>query len=209
MKTQLLTAALAVAAALAAPLSAQAHASFETPEVAAGKTAKIVLRVPHGCDGQATLTVAIALPEGLYAAKPMPKADWTLATETGAYATPYDNHGKVMTEGVRKITWTGELPDAWYDEFAFRAAVGPELAPGTELVVPVTQTCANGQVAWTEVAVPGQPEPRYPAPGLTVTAAPAEAGHDHAAMALAAPAAPAAHDHAAPGHDHGAAPAKP
>lgn len=103
----------------------------------------------------------------------------------------------------------------WYDEFAFRAAVGPELAPGTELVVPVTQTCANGQVAWTEVAVPGQPEPRYPAPRLTVTAAPAEAGHDHAAMAPAAsaspaaPAAPAAHDHAAPAHDHGAAPAKP
>lgn len=70
-------------------------------------------------------------------------------------ATPYDNHGKVMTEGIRRITGTGELPDAWYDEFAFRAAVGPELVPGTELVVPVTQTCANGQVASTEVAVPG------------------------------------------------------
>ena len=53
-------------------------------KIMAGKTAKIVLRVPHGCDGQATLTVAIELPEGLYAAKPMPKADWTLATETGA-----------------------------------------------------------------------------------------------------------------------------
>ena len=120
------------------------------------------------------------------------------------------------------LAWPGAMPVSatnpsagpaplavWYDKFAFRAAVSPELAPGTELVVPVTQTCANGQVASTEVTVPGQPEPRYPAPRLTVTAAPAEAGHDHAAMVPAAPAVPAAHDQAAPAHDHGAAPAKP
>ena len=105
--------------------SAIAHSTLEQTEVAAGTTTKITLRVPHGCDGQATHTVELTMPDGFYAAKPMPKADWTLETETADYATPYEMHGHTMTQGVQKVTWSGgNLEDGWDDEVTVRGPVG-------------------------------------------------------------------------------------
>jgi periplasmic copper chaperone A len=157
---------------------AAAHVSLEQTEAAAGSTTKITLRVPHGCAGEATNAVRIDLPEGVYAAKPMPKAGWTLETVTGSYATPFDNHGTETTEGVRQIVWSdGNLEDAWYDEFTFRATIGPDVAPGTTLFFPAVQTCASGTADWTDTSeshdVPN------PAPKLKVVAAVASY-EDHA-----------------------------
>lgn len=165
MKTTILA---ALAVCLAMP--ALAHATFETPEAAAGTTYKAVLRVPHGCDGQATQKLAVDIPEGVFAVKPMPKAGWTLETVTGDYAKAYDNHGKEVTSGVRQIIWTGELPDEFYDEFVFRGTIAPDLAPGTVLYFPATQTCADGSVSWVEIPQKGGEKPAHPAPGVTVSA---------------------------------------
>jgi uncharacterized protein YcnI len=160
----LLAAALAVGAASAA----QAHVTLETGEAPVGATYKAVLRVPHGCEGEATLRVRVRIPEGVIAVKPMPKADWTLETVTGAYAQPYDYFGTPMTEGVTEIVWTGELPDAWYDEFVFRGMLASGLEAGTELYFPVVQECANGAERWIEIPAAGQdPDSlEYPAPGV-------------------------------------------
>ena len=64
----------AITAFLFSTLSVQAHATLEQKEATIGKTTKITLRVPHGCDGEATHTVRFEIPEGFYAVKPMPKA---------------------------------------------------------------------------------------------------------------------------------------
>ena len=87
--------------------SALAHATLAEKEAQAGKPTKITLRVPHGCQGEATIKVRLTLPDGFYAAKPMPKAGWELQTQTGPYATPYNNHGREMTEGLREVIWSG------------------------------------------------------------------------------------------------------
>ena len=114
---------------------AGAHVTLEQAEAAAGVTTKITLRIPHGCEGQATQAVTLQVPDGFYAAKPMPKAGWVLETVTGPYAAPYDNHGTAMTEGVRQIVWSqGNLDDAWYDEFTLRGTVGPDVAPRNGVV---------------------------------------------------------------------------
>jgi copper(I)-binding protein/uncharacterized protein YcnI len=158
--------------------AAGAHVTLEQAEAAAGATTKITLRIPHGCDGQATHTVTLQVPDGFYAAKPMPKAGWVLETVTGPYATPYDNHGTAMTEGVRKIIWSqGHLDDAWYDEFTLRGTVGPDVVPGTVLYFPAVQTCATATAEWTDIS--GSAGPETPAPGLTVVAGPAASGHGH------------------------------
>ncbi|MBY6155239.1 DUF1775 domain-containing protein [Vannielia litorea] len=180
--------------------AAQAHATLEQKEAAVGATTKITLRVPHGCAGEATHTVRIEIPEGVYAVKPMPKAGWELSTEIGAYELPYDNHGTEMTEGVRAVIWSGgNLEDGWYDEFTLRGAVGKQFVGGEVLYFPAVQTCANGVADWTNTT--GSHDVPNPAPKLTLVAGDggehAHAGHGMAekvtlgALEITAPAAAA------------------
>ncbi len=173
MKTLAFTAALLLAAG-----PAFAHATLEQKEVRAGSTTKITLRVPHGCKGEATHTVHLTLPDGFYAAKPMPKAGWDLSTATGTYATPYNNHGTEMTEGLREVTWSGgNLEDGWYDEFTVRGTFGADIAPGTVMYFPAVQTCASGTADWTDTS--GSHDLPNPAPKVTVVAAEMDHGHGH------------------------------
>lgn len=47
------------------------------------------------------------------------------------YAQPYDNHGTQLTECVKEVVWKdGNLPNEWYDEFAFRGTFAGILEPG-------------------------------------------------------------------------------
>jgi len=184
----ILKTALSAVGLLAFAGTASAHATLEQSEARIGASAKVTLRVPHGCAGEATHTVRLLIPDGFYGVKPMPKAGWTLATVVGPYASPYDNHGTVMTEGVREVVWSGgHLEDAWYDEFVVRGTFGANLSPGTAWF-PAMQLCANGVADWTDTSgVRGVPNP---APKLTLVAAPAAHGHgaadaghgDHGAM---------------------------
>lgn len=209
MKTTILAAA--AASLLAGP--ALAHISLDEGEAAAGATTKVVLRIGHGCDGKATTGLRVTLPDGFYNAKPMPKAGWTLETETGDYARPFDNHGTEMTKGLREIRWSGgDLPDAYYDEFVLRGTVGPEVVPGAVLYFPTVQECGKDKTAWIDVT--GGDAAEHPAPGLTVTAASADAGHGGHHMAgmnhEMAGHDMAGHDMAGMdmGHDAGAAPVR-
>ena len=148
---------------------ASAHVTLETGEAAAGSTYKAVLRVPHGCDGSATVKVTVKIPEGVIAVKPMPHPGWKLDTVKGKYAKAYDYWGSKLDEGVTEVTWSGgNLPDAWYDEFVFRGMIAAELPPG-DLYFPVVQECEKGVERWIEIPEAGKPEPETPAPGLKIT----------------------------------------
>lgn len=176
---QFLTKRLA-AAALALPLlgvSASAHVTLEVREAKAGSPYKAVLKVPHGCDGTATLKVKAQIPEGLIAVKPMPKAGWQLETVKGAYAKTYPYyHGVKLSEGVKEITWTGKLADEHYDEFVFSGFLAAEL-PAGRLYIPVIQECEKGEARWADIPAAGQDAHalKFPAPGLTVLAKAASA----------------------------------
>jgi uncharacterized protein YcnI len=171
------------AAALALPLfatDALAHATFAESEVVQGETARLTLRVPHGCGDEATLRVRIQIPEGLIAAQPMVKAGWTLETVTGPYQNTYELYGNTVTEGVREIIWSGELPSDYYDEFVFRARVTERLPVDQMLYIPAIQECANGTERWIEVPAAGQDshDLEEPAPGVLIVPAKAD-GHSH------------------------------
>jgi uncharacterized protein YcnI/copper(I)-binding protein len=173
----------AILFAALAPEMALAHATFENATATQNSTHKAVLKVPHGCDGQATLTVRITVPEGIIAVKPMPKAGWTLATTKGDYAKTYKLYGKDVTSGVKEIVWSGgSLPDDQYDEFTFVGRITDQLPAGETVFVPVVQECASAKASWTEIPVKGQDphDLKMPAPGLKIVAkAAASAGHDH------------------------------
>lgn len=173
MKLSLMTAAVLAMIAT----GALAHATFETGEAQQGAGYKAVLRVPHGCNGEATLKVRVQIPEGVIAVKPMPKAGWTLETVKGPYEKEYDYFGSKLKEGVKEVVWTGELLDAHYDEFVFSARITDAFAVGSMVYFPTVQDCANGAERWIEIPAEGQDphEMEGPAPGVKIV----EPGHSH------------------------------
>ncbi|MDR7272795.1 uncharacterized protein YcnI [Pelomonas saccharophila] len=175
MKTTLTASLLAVAGA------AHAHITLDQPEAPAGSSYRAVFKVGHGCEGgSATKEIVITLPEGLRGAKPMPKPGWTLTTRQRPLKTPYDSHGKAVTEELAEVRWTAngeanQLPDAWYDEFILRASLPAEAG---ELAFAVRQVCTQGEWNWAELPTAANPRPRAPAVRLKVIPARAEA-HAH------------------------------
>lgn len=153
--------------------SALAHVTLETQEATPDSTYKAVLRVGHGCDGKPTTAIRVRIPEGVIAAKPMPKPGWRLTTSTGQYVQAYDYFGTPMREGVTEIAWTGgELPDEYYDEFVFRVRL-TGFAPGTVVYFPVVQECSGGIHRWIEIPAAGKSADDYeePAPGVKIVPA--------------------------------------
>jgi periplasmic copper chaperone A len=176
------------------------HITLEQQQVESGATYKAVLRVGHGCEGLPTTAVRVQLPAGFQDAKPMPKTGWTLQTKSEKLATPYDNHGKQITEDITEITWTVKAPefalkDSEYDEYTLR---GRAVMPAGAAWFKVTQLCQEGSKTgsnrWTEIPANGTSTRgmKYPAALLNVvapstasatsTAKPAadpQAGHKH------------------------------
>lgn len=155
----LLTRLAALAALAATP--AAAHVVADPAEAKAGAYQVVRFRVGHGCDGQATSRLSIAIPPGMPAARPQPKPGWKLS---------------IAREGaaVSAITWEGELPEGQFDEFAVMFRLPAEAG---ELTFPVTQTCGSAQVLWDQ-RPSGPDRPPRPAPTLRLTPA-AAGGHHH------------------------------
>lgn len=176
MKTVNVAAALGCLLAFATP--AMAHITLEVSEAAVGGGYKAVFRVPHGCKGSPTTKVRIQIPEGVIAVKPQPKAGWTLDIVKGKYAKTYKVYGHDVSEGAKEITWTGNLPDDYYDEFVLNAFLAADLPAETTMYFPVVQECAEGVERWIEVPAEGQEgELRFPAPTLRLLKND-EAAHD-------------------------------
>lgn len=148
---------------------AAAHITLETREAPVGAGYKAVLRVPHGCEGTATTSVRVRIPDGVIRAKPMPKPGWTLTTVIGKYPKTYELFHAKISEGVTEISWSGgKLPDAHYDEFVFQGNLADDLEPGKMLYFPVVQECEKGVHRWIEIPAEGKGAGDYrePAPGL-------------------------------------------
>lgn len=123
----------------ACAMPALAHVSLETTIAQAATVHKAVLRVGHGCDGSATTGLAVRMPPGLEAAKPLPRKGWT-----------------VQRQGDT-VTWTAAspadaLPNSERGEFAVEAKL--PAAPGP-LWFKVLQTCERGSLDWSQIPAEG------------------------------------------------------
>ena len=151
---------------VAAVCAASAHVTLETKEATVGAPYKAVLRVPHGCEGAATIALRVRVPDGMIAVKPMPKPDWKIETVSGKYPQAYSHFRNAkLTEGVTEISFTGgNLPDAFYDEFVFTGFLAGDLEAGKLLYFPVVQECEKGVHRWIEIPAAGKPASEYPEP---------------------------------------------
>src|SRR5882724_10706210 len=137
--------------------SASAHISLENRQAAVGAPYKAVFAVPHGCAGSATKKIRVQIPEGVIAAKPMPKNGWNVEAISGKYASEYDYRGSKLSEGVKEVVWSGgELPDHNYDEFVISTFLTAGLKPNTTLYFPVVQECEQGISRWIDIPAEGQ-----------------------------------------------------
>ncbi|QDK37252.1 YcnI family protein [Bdellovibrio sp. NC01] len=135
--------------------TAFAHVSLESPTAETGSYYKAVLRIPHGCDGTATNSITIQLPNKFLLAKPMPKAGWNLDIANDAAGN------------VTEIKYSGgNLPDAFYEEFIFRGKIA---APaGSTLYFKVAQVCEKGHIDWFDIPAAGQDEHSLEAPAASL-----------------------------------------
>jgi uncharacterized protein YcnI len=89
----------------------------------------------------------------------------------GAYQKTYDHfHGAKLSQGVKEVAWTGNLPDAYYDEFVISGFLAKDaFAPDSTVYFPVVQECESGVHRWIEIPKPGSHEHlNEPAPGIRV-----------------------------------------
>jgi uncharacterized protein YcnI len=150
---------------------ASAHVSLENKQATIGSSYKAVFAVPHGCAGSATVKLRVQIPEGVIAAKPMPKAGWTVEAIKGKYSGEYDYHGRKLSEGVKEVVWSGgKLADDNYDEFVVSTFLTGGLKPNTTLYFPVVQECEQGVSRWIDIPKEGHRahghDSSSPAPGV-------------------------------------------
>lgn len=173
MKLTHLASATVLLSATIVTSAVSAHVVLETRQATIGKSYKAVFQVGHGCAGSPTIKLRVQIPEGVIAAKPMPKPGWSIETVKGAYAESHAHHGMAMSEGVREVIWSGgKLPDDYYDEFVVNTFLTDALKPETTLYFPVVQECEQGTNAWTEIPEAGKAAPKSPAAGLKLLAKP-------------------------------------
>jgi len=166
----------AAAAALAAPAAAQAHVTLQPTTAPAGGFVKEDVRVPDESDKASTVKIDLQLPPGFASASYEPRPGWSVKVTTQKLAKPIQTDDGPVTEGVRRITWTGDgssqgkIGPGQFMDFPLSVQI-PGKA-GDKLTFKVVQTYDDGTVArW--IGAPGSEEP---APQLTVTAAQAEPG---------------------------------
>ena len=134
------TTALAVLLLAAPP--ALAHVHVHPEEAAAGRPVEIALQIGHGCAGQATTALRVALPEGLGRVLIVPQPGWSVTTA---------GEGR-----VQEIRWSGgHLPD--HEKASFTFVATPEA--GGELVLPVVQVCGGTEIRWIEGPGSDRPAP--------------------------------------------------
>ena len=137
--------------------SAFCHIVLENKSAPAGSDYKAVFQVGHGCEGSATTALSVQIPSGFQAAKPYPKAGWTLNVQLGKLAQPYTSHGKQISEDVSVVSWTATSPamalqEAYFDEFMLRGKLTETVGP---LWFKVLQTCENGSIDWSAIPASG------------------------------------------------------
>jgi uncharacterized protein YcnI len=181
MSLSIRVATLAACGALAfVPFLARAHTVADPAEGVAGTYLRTAFRVTHGCKGSPTVSVTIRMPQGVIAAKPMPKPGWTIEIATRPLDPPVDSgHGFKLRQAVTEVTWSGgRLDNAEFDEFVLSLRL-PDL-PGETLYFPVLQKCEKGVNDWSGIPASGQKWSDLPEPAPFVVLKKKEGeGHAH------------------------------
>jgi uncharacterized protein YcnI len=172
---------IAACAVLAWAVPAFSHVVLENKTAPADSSYKAVFVIGHGCQGSPTTGVSVQIPAGFLGSKPYPKPGWTVTTQLGKLAKPYDSHGRRVTGDVTLVSWQAAgkdaaLPDGLVDEFVLRGKTPEAAGP---LWFKVLQTCENGRNEWTDIPASGLSTRGLKSPAVLLQVGPAAAVHSH------------------------------
>lgn len=170
MKVRAAPIAALVATLVLAPAAA-AHVTLNPREWEAGGFARFAVRVPNERGNASTTRVSLRFPEPILSAGFQPVEGWQRTVRMVELDEPIDVEGEQVTERIDTVTWSGgRIRPGEFQEFGVSFRTPEE--PGTELAFPAVQTYSNGEVVrWI-----GPSDADEPAPIVTVTEAPPEAG---------------------------------
>lgn len=146
----------AAALGIALSLPVLAHVTADPAEAAPGSYLRTSLRVPHGCSGQPTTALHVAIPDGIVSAKAQAKPGWQAQVEMRKLGRAVDTgHGRMSDRVPATVSWSGgALPDGLFDEFGLMLKLPDR--PGAQLALAVTQVCGSQEIRWDQVAQAGQ-----------------------------------------------------
>ncbi|WP_417455995.1 YcnI family protein [Kordiimonas sp.] len=162
---KMITALVLGASAMTVPV--KAHVVLSETEAKPGAYFFTFLRVGHGCDGEATESLTVDIPTGIYSAKPQPKAGWDVEIIREDLPAPVVGpHGKMLTDRVARVRWSGgSLPDTMVDQFGLLVKLPMSSGP---LYFPTAQSCAHGEKRWTMIPPEGAAWGSVPTPAPVV-----------------------------------------
>ena len=169
MKAKILGASAAALAMFVGLMTAPAgaHVEFEPESAPRGSLAVLDLVVPNESETASTVTLVLEFPTkpAVLAAAVQPLPGWQTTIEKRTV-----NNGAQDVDAVSRITWTGgQLGPGQFQKFSIRAGMPDK---GKKLIFKAIQTYSDGEISrWIEVPPRGAPEPEYPAPVITLTAA--------------------------------------
>lgn len=131
---------------------ASAHIDPDPAAVEGGTAATVAFNLEHGCDSSPTTGLDIQVPSGITDAQPVAKDGWTATVDADV------------------IRFSGGSIDASAPD-SFSLTFTAPTTPGV-INFPVVQTCAEGEIAWLDIAAEGEAEPEHPAPALLITDGP-------------------------------------
>jgi len=143
--------------------AASAHVTVRPNEVKQGAYEVFTVRVPSETEGTETITVKVAIPDGVNVTRIEPKPDWTYELERDA------------SEIVTAVTWKAEGAGLSVTEFTEFRMSGRVADDAEELVWKAYQTYADGSVAeWI-----GAPNTDADKPASLTTVLPGTGGDAH------------------------------
>jgi uncharacterized protein YcnI len=174
------TAALALALAIAAPLTASAHVVVTPNQAPAGGYAQLTFRVPTESATAGTVKLEIDFPTAtpFTSLSYQPVPGWTAIVTTSTLATPVKTSDATITQAPTKIVWTAnpgvEIQPGQFQQFSVSAGVVPDTG---EVMMPAIQTYSDGTVVrWDQATPTSGEEPEHPAPTLYINETPPATG---------------------------------
>ena len=163
----MLRAATAISLLLFFAFPAMAHivAKPDTGERGAWFLTNLI--VSHGCDKAATTKITVTVPKNILIIKPQVKPGWKIEIVKRKLDKPIKGPHGDITEVTDTISWTGKLPDEYFDKFGLSMKLPKEVET---IYLPTLQQCGKASRDWKDISMEGMKhdEKSSPAPAIKI-----------------------------------------